>query len=85
MKSYAVIFTYSFDCDSAVYLFDTFESATKFLESSYAEELRIDSEENGWDTTGLINDEKTYAKIENYFPELNQTDITEFQIGNVYE
>lgn len=23
MKSFAVVFTYSFDCDSSVYLFDT--------------------------------------------------------------
>lgn len=27
MKSFAVVFTYSFDCDSSVYLFDTQDEA----------------------------------------------------------
>lgn len=46
IKYFAVVFTYSFDCDSSVYLFDTQEEAIKFMTESYKEELRIDKEEN---------------------------------------
>lgn len=84
MGSYAVVFTYSFDCDAAVYLFDTFEKAVQFLEDSYNEELRIDIEENGWDSKGFISDDKTYAKIINTFSHIDQRDITEFHLANVY-
>ena len=37
----AVIFTYSFDSEVAVYLFEREEDAVKFLFDSYSEELRI--------------------------------------------
>ena len=37
--SYAVIFTYSFDDEVAVYLFETDEKAKNFRISSYKEEL----------------------------------------------
>ncbi len=80
--NYAVIFTYSFDEDVAVYLFDDEASAKKFLKESYEEELRIDIEENGWNSSGHINDEGNYAEIVTYFSD--RTDITEMKIGNVY-
>ena len=82
MKSYAVIFTYSFDNDVAVYLFDTFEEAQEFLKGSYEEEMRIDIEENGWDTNGYIEEDCSYARIFNRFTD--HTDVTTFRIGNVY-
>lgn len=86
MKNYAVIFTYSFDNEVAVYLFETEEQAKKFLEDSYIEELRIDIEENGWGSEGTISDDGWYAKIENYFgDEGSEPDVTEFRIGNIYQ
>lgn len=83
MKNYAVIFTYNFDSDVAVYLFETEDEAKKFLKDSYAEELRIDIKENGWDSEGFISKDGWYAKITNYFD--NGIDITEFRIGNIYQ
>ena len=55
--NYAVIFTYSFDGDVAVYLFQDELSAKKFLRDSYEEELRIDKEENGLEVYGEISDD----------------------------
>lgn len=84
MKSYAVIFTYSFDSEVAVYLFDTVEEAREFLASSYREEMRIDIEENGWDSVGEIDESGDYASIITKFYS-GGIDITEMRVGNVYE
>lgn len=83
MKSYAVVFTYSFDTDSAVYLFDTEEKAIDYMMKSLEEELRIDQEENGWDSTGYVTEDKMHAKIITHFP--SGDDVTEMHIANVYE
>lgn len=82
MKSFAVIFTYSFDDEVAVYLFDTEDEAKKFLKESFEEEVRIDTEENGWDCNSYIEDDGKYAKIFNRFDD--RIDATTFRIGNVY-
>ena len=83
IMNYAVIFNYSFDSDVAVYLFENEEKAKEFLKGSYEEELRIDTEENGWDSRGYINSDGTYAKIETLFSD--HTDKTEMRIGNIYQ
>ena len=84
--NYAVIFTYSFDAEVSVYLFETEEEAKDFLKSYYKEELRIDTEENEWNSEGTISEDGWYAKIENYFgDEGSEPDITEFRIGNIYQ
>lgn len=84
--NYAVIFTYSFDDEVAVYLFETEEEAKNFLESSYKEELRIDIEENGWHSEGTISEDGWYAKIEIYFGDGgSEPNVTEFRIGNIYQ
>lgn len=82
MKSFAVVFTYSFDSDSSVYLFDTQEEAITFMRKSYEEELRIDTEENDWISEGHIDEDGMYAKIVNYFADGD--DVTEFRVANVY-
>lgn len=82
--NYAVIYTYSFDDDVAVYLFETEEEAMVFLRSSYEEELRIDTEENGWVSSGEISDDGWYARIETSSLRCPNVDVTEFRIGNVY-
>ena len=82
MKSYAVVFSYSFDEDVAVYLFDSADDAKKYLRESLLEEYRIDTEENGWDSSYFISESGLYGRIENRFKD--QTDITEFQVGFVY-
>ena len=84
--SYAVIFTYSFDDEVAVYLFETEEEAKNFLESSYKEELRIDTEENEWNSEGTISKDGWYAKIENYYGDKGREPaVTELRIGNIYQ
>lgn len=83
--NYAVIFTYSFDIDAAVYLFRTEEEAKKFLRESYLEELRIDQEENGWNSVGEISEDGWYAKIQVEFDDADHPlDLIEFRIGTVH-
>lgn len=82
MKSFAVVFTYSFDSDSSVYLFDTLEEAKTFMCKSYEEELRIDTEENDWISEGHIDEDGMYAKIVNHFAD--RDDVTEFHVASVY-
>lgn len=84
--SYAVVFTYSFDDEVAVYLFATEEEATRFLRDQYHEELRVDIEESGWNTEGENSDDWWYAKISNNFDDGDaRIDVTEMRIGRVYE
>ena len=84
--NYAVIFTYSFDGDVAVYLFATEGEAKKFLRESYLEELRIDTEENGWNSVGEISEDGWYAKIQVDSDDGDSpVDLTEFRIGNIYQ
>lgn len=80
--NYAVIFTYSFDGDVAVYLFPDELSAKKFLRDAYEEELRIDKEENKFEVYDEISDDGRYAKIVDQFND--HEDVTEFLIGEVY-
>ena len=82
MKNYAVIFEYSFDAEIPVYLFDTFEQAKKFLRDSFNEEVRIDKEENGWDTNASIDEEEGIAVIFNRFND--RIDTTYMKIGTIY-
>ena len=58
--NYAVIFIYSFDDEVAVYLFETEEEAKNFLANSYKEELRIDTEENEWNSEGTFSEDGWY-------------------------
>ena len=81
--NFAVIFNYSFDNEVAVYLFENEEEAKKFLKESYEEEMRIDTEENGWHSHGYINKDGDYAKIETIFSD--HTNKTEMRIGNIYQ
>ena len=80
-KSYAVVFTYSFDDESSVYTFATEEQAMKFLDDSYAEELRIDTDENGWYSEGEKLSENHYT-ITNHFDD--HDDVTDFYFANIY-
>ena len=81
--NYAVIFTYTFDSEVVVYLFATYEDAKKFLTDSYKEEMRIDIEENGWDSHGYIDEEEGAAYIFTRFSD--HTDQTTMLIGNIYQ
>ena len=83
MESCEVVFTYSFDTDSAVSLFATQEEAIDYMMKSLEEELRIDKEENGWDSDSYVTEDKMYAKIITHFP--SGDDVTEMRIANVYD
>ena len=82
MKSYAVVFSYNFDSDVAMYLFDTQEEAIKYLEQSIKEEFWIDVDENGWSSSYDISDDGLYGIIKNHF--LDRVDVTEVRVGSVY-
>lgn len=79
----AVIFTYSFDSEVAVYLFETWDKAWEFLKDAYENELRIDVEENGWDSYGFIDKEEGTAYIYTRFAD--NTDKTSMMIGTIYQ
>lgn len=79
---YALIISYSFDEDVVVYLFPTEEEAVSALRGSYEKELRIDTEENGWNSVGEISESGLYAKIT--IPFADHEDVTEFRVGNIY-
>lgn len=81
--NYAVIFTYSFDGECVVYLFQTEEESITFLRDSFNEEVRIDKEENCWDVVSEISEDGRYAKITNCFED--RDDITEMRVGNIYQ
>ena len=80
--NYAVIFTYSFDPEVPVYLFADFDSAADFLRTSMMDELKIDVEENGWNSVLEFSEDNDYAKITTYF--FDHTDITEAYIRTIY-
>ena len=66
-KKYAVIFTYSFDTDSTVTLFDSYEKARDYLKKTAQEEYRIQYEENGWETELYNSFDWEYATVTSYF------------------
>lgn len=80
---YAVVFTYSFDSDCAIYPQKSLEDAVDFLRKSYIEEMRIDVEENGWLTEGKIEEDGMYAEIRNDFGD--RVDVTMFHIGCIFD
>ena len=79
---YAVIFNYSFDDEVVVILFEDEEAAKQFLKDSYDKELRIDREENEWDSVGEISEDCRYAKITTRF--YDHDDVTEFRVGRIF-
>jgi hypothetical protein len=82
VKSYAVVFTYSWDNDAAVYLFDTEEEAVDFLAGAYDAEVKNDVE-CGFESEYFIDSDGYYARITRYSS--FGDDITEFHLGRVYE
>lgn len=60
---YAVLFTYNFDEDSSVVLFDDEEEAKDFLYDSFDEERRIEMDEYKWGVDSLVAADRTYACI----------------------
>jgi hypothetical protein len=82
--NYAVIFTYSFDDDVAVYLFEDDKLAEEFLREAYEEELRIQVEENEWDAEGEIREDGWYAKITTH-SDNHGDDVIEYRIGQIYQ
>ena len=84
MKSYAVVFTYSWDNDAAVYLFDTEEEAADFLSGAYDAEVKNDVE-CGFESEYFVDceDDLRFARIIRH--SMLGDDITEFHLARVYE
>ena len=84
-KSYAVVFTYSWDNDAAVYLFDTENEAADFLYGAYEAEFRNDME-CGFGSDGFLDESRGYARIVK--PSVHsafENEVTEFHLARVYE
>lgn len=82
MKSYAVVFTYSWDRDAAVYTFDTESEAAEFLEGAYEAEFQSDRE-SGYGSDGFMNEDRHFARI--IKPSPMDNDVTDFYLARVYE
>ena len=81
--NFAVIFSYSYDDDMAVYTFETEEEAVSFLRDSYEEEIRIDVEENGYKVNAKIRQDGWRASITDCFEDHKNT--TFFAIAPIYQ
>lgn len=76
---YAVIYTYSFDSDSAVYLFDDYDDAADFLEESFERELETEIEECGADEVEFKYDnDRSYAAVIHHTPDGD--DVCEYRL-----
>ena len=79
--AYVVVTTYSFDPDTQAVGFADEEQAKAYLKKTFENETRIDREENHWETHASIDNDGTYAKITNCFPD--HEDTTEFFVVQV--
>lgn len=82
MNSYAVVFTYNYDNDVAVYLFDNEKEAISYLRGYIEERFRFDVEENRYATSYNISDDGHYGVIKNHF--MDRIEVTEVRVGRVY-
>lgn len=87
MKKIPVVIKHSFTNETPVYLFDTIEEATSFIEKEFNKECKIQIEENGHvineDIEVFIEGDKTYAKIITWYDECE--DMTEWVIGTIIQ
>lgn len=82
--AFAVVFTYSWSKDAAVYLFDTEQEATDFLRGSYEAEVESDKE-NGWHCLSSHEPDWSYAYLRNFYRNLGDAeDVTEMRVVSVY-
>lgn len=79
---FAVVFTYSPDGDTAVYLFPDEDTAKEFLRDNYKECLRSAKEECGTLVLGQISEDGWYAKVSALSQDAGE--ISEMRIGKVY-
>lgn len=80
---FALVCTYSWDLDTAVYFYETEEAAMAALKATFDAEVKIDAEEGNvfeveYDESGW------YAKITNY-RRSGDVDITEYRVGRIYQ
>lgn len=81
-KNYAFVATYSFDDDTAVYLFEKEEDAVAMLRKTFEDECRSDAE-NGYENETYIREDGWYASIRNYRRDGSE-DLTEYRVGHIY-
>ena len=76
---YAVVFTYSFSQDCAVYLFEMEQAAKDFLKENFDEEVRIEVQENKHSPYAYLSDDGWYGEI------IDNGDSAYYHIARVYE
>lgn len=82
MRDYAVVCSYSWDENTAVYLFDTEDEAVAFLRQTFKDETDSDTD-NGYHFDCEISQTGWYAKITNY-RSTGDIDVTEYRVGHIY-
>jgi len=81
--SFAVVFTYSFDHDVAVYLFETENEAKEFLTGSFEEEVKM-YQEDGWELDVELSSNKRFARITRIVQD-DDNETLEIRLGAVYQ
>lgn len=79
--NYALIFTYNFDQDCEVLLFNTWEEASTKLKEYAEEEFRIEAEENEYDSELVHDDDWSYAEVISHFDEAD--DICYYHVAHI--
>lgn len=83
-----MVFTYSQDPDSAVYLFDSIEEAKEYLVGEYefrtAQSTKQD-EDAGTGFNAVMTDDHMYARIETVYDDGDEPlECVEIRVANVY-
>ena len=78
IEMFAVKTTYSFDSDEVVVFFGDNDAAKSHLKVDFEREIKIDRDENQWDSEGKLADDGCHAQIANAF--LDHNDVTQWDI-----
>lgn len=81
--NFALICTYSWDFDTAVYLYESEDEAVASLKATYDAEVKIDTDEEN-DFESEYDESGWYAKITNY-RRSGDVDVTEYRVGRIYQ
>lgn len=83
--NYAVVFIYSFDPNTVVYLFQTEKEAVAFLRDNYETELKISSASDMCNVEGVISSDGWFAKITEIFDDGDELlDVTEMRVAPIF-
>lgn len=83
--NYAVVFIYSFDPSTVVYLFRTEKEAVAFLRDNYETELKISSASDMCNIECEISSDGWFARITEIFDDGDEPlDVTEMRVAPIF-